>query len=96
MRRLASWTETFQHFLTENWHPFWGHLYRHVGELGHGSLERPSVDATDHRYLGVQEYERQAPAGCAYRFYERDMVTVCGTLRFRVNRTRRKQPRSGD
>lgn len=90
MRTLAPWTEQFQHFTNEVRDQFWGDLYRHTRELWQRGFERLSVEARD-RYLGIREYERQAGRQDSRNgFYERDVVTVFGTLRLRVARTRRQ------
>jgi transposase-like protein len=90
MRTLAPWTEQFQHFTNEVRDQFWGDLYRHTRELWQRSVERLSVEARD-RHLGIREYERQAGRQDSRNgFYERDVVTVFGTLRLRVARTRRQ------
>ncbi len=90
MRTRTPWTEQFQHFMTDLREQFWGDVYRHVGESFQRALERLSVEARD-RYLGVREYER-GPARTDSRngFYERDLVTLFGTLRVRIARTRRQ------
>ncbi|WP_447977236.1 IS256 family transposase [Candidatus Nitrospira bockiana] len=90
MSTLAPWTEQFQHFMSDVREQFWGDLHRHTREVWQRSLERLSVEARD-RYLGVREYERDASRP-DYRngFYEREVVTVFGTLRVRVARTRRQ------
>jgi putative transposase len=90
MKTLAPWTEQFQHFVGAVRDEFWGDLYRHTREVWQQSLERLSVDARD-QYLGVREYARQ-PGRQDTRngFYEREVVTVFGTLRIRVARTRQQ------
>lgn len=90
MRTLAPWTEQFQHFVGAVREEFWGDLYRQTREVWQQSLERLSVEARD-QYLGVREYERQ-PGRQDTRngFYEREVVTVFGTLRIRVARTRQQ------
>jgi putative transposase len=90
MRTLAPWTEQFQHFTNEVRDQFWGDLYRQTRESWQQSLERLSVEARD-RYLGVRDYERvPGRADSRNGFYERDLVTLFGTLRVRIARTRRQ------
>ena len=90
MRTLAPWTEQFQHFTTEVREQFWGDVYRHTREVWQASLERLSIEARD-RYLGVQDYERvPGRADSRNGFYERDLVTLFGTLRVRIARTRQR------
>lgn len=90
MKTLAPWTEQFQHFMTEVRDQFWGDLHRHTREVWQRSLERLSVEARD-RSLGVHAYERHpGRADARNGFYERDLVTVFGTLRLRIARTRRQ------
>jgi transposase-like protein len=89
MRTLAPWTEQFQHFTTELREQFWGDIYRHTRAVWQRALERLSVEARD-RCLGVREYERvPGRADSRNGFYERDLVTLFGTLRVRIARTRR-------
>lgn len=90
MRTVAPWTEQFQHFTNEIRDQFWGDLYRHTKEVWRQSLERLSVEARD-RHLGVREYER-GPRRADHRngFYARDLVTLFGTLRVRIARTRQQ------
>jgi len=90
MRTLAPWTEQFQHFTNEIRDQFWGDVYRHTKEVWQQSFERLSVEARD-RYLGVRDYERvPGRADSRNGFYERDVVTLFGTLRVRIARTRRQ------
>lgn len=90
MRTLAPWTEQFQHFTNEIRDQCWGDLSRHTREVWQRALERLSVEARD-RALGVREYER-GPGRMDSRngFYERDVVTLFGTLRVRIARTRQQ------
>ena len=90
MRTLAPWTEQFQHFTDEVRDQFWGDVYRHTKEVWQQSLERLSVEARD-RALGVRDYERvPGRADSRNGFYERDLVTLFGTLRVRIARTRQQ------
>ncbi|MGQ0627652.1 MAG: IS256 family transposase [Phycisphaerales bacterium] len=90
MRTLAPWTEQFQHFTDELRDQFWGDLYRHTKEVWQRGLERLSVEARD-RYLGVRDYERVPDrADSRNGFYARDLVTLFGTLRVRIARTRQQ------
>ena len=90
MRTLAPWTEQFQHFTNEVRDEFWGDLYRHTREMWQQGLERLSVEARD-RALGVAAYERSAARQDSRNgFYERDLITLFGTLRVRIARTRRQ------
>jgi putative transposase len=90
MRTVAPWTEQLQHFVEEVREQFWGNLYQHTRGVWEQFLERLSVEARD-QYLGVQAYERSAARpDCRNGFYERDFVTLFGTLRLRIARTRRQ------
>jgi putative transposase len=90
MKTLAPWTEQFQHFQTEVREQFWGDLHRHTREMWQRSVEQLSLEVRD-RYLGGPAYERRADRADARNgFYERDLVTVFGTLRLRIARTRRQ------
>jgi putative transposase len=90
MAKLAPISEQFQHFVQDLKESFWGDVYGKTKEAWKRLLEAESMRERD-RYLGAGWYERNEGRR-DYRngFYERDYVTVFGTLRLRIARTRRK------
>src|SRR5215472_10508333 len=88
MRRLIPITEQFQHYLESVKESFWGDLYQRTRLAWEKFLEAESLRERD-RHLGVKDYER-ADQRRGYRngFYTRRLVTVFGTLKIRVARTR--------
>ncbi|MCX6615943.1 MAG: IS256 family transposase [Acidobacteria bacterium] len=91
MGKLAPITEQFQHFVEDLKESFWGDLYGATKEAWKKFLDAESIRERD-RYLGAGWYERSAEPKRDYRngFYKRDYVTVFGTLRLRIARTRKK------
>jgi transposase-like protein len=90
MGKLAPITEQFQHFVQDLKESFWGDVYGKTKEAWKRLLEAESMRERD-RYLGAGWYERsQQRQDYRNGFYERDYVTVFGTLRLRIARTRQK------
>lgn len=88
MRRVIPITEQFQHYLNEVKESFWGDLYQRTRLAWEKFLESVSLQERD-RYLGVKDYERvEQRQGYRNGFYTRKVVTVFGTLKIRVARTR--------
>ena len=89
MLKLAPTTEQFQHFVSNLRESFWGDLNGHTREAWKKFFEADSERQRD-RFAVVDAYERNAEQRHDYRngYYERDFVTVLGTLRLRIARTR--------
>src|SRR5256714_7213380 len=89
MQKLAPATEQFQHFVSNLRESFWGDLQSKTQEAWRKFFEADSERQRD-RFAVVDAYERNAQQRRAYRngYYERDFVTVLGTLRLRIARTR--------
>ena len=90
MRRVIPITEQFQHYLEGVKESFWGDLYQRTRLAWEKFLEAESLRERD-RDLGVKDHERAA-ARRGYRngFYTRRLVTVFGTLKIRIARTRQQ------
>ena len=89
-RKLAPVTEQFQHFVSELKESFWGDLYQ-GGQKALKQLLEAASERERQRYLMRDSYQRRKPAGeCRNGYYERDIVTRFGTIRFRVARTRQQ------
>jgi putative transposase len=91
MGKLAPITEQFQHFVEGLKESFWGDLYGATKEAWKKFLDAESMRERD-RYMGAGWYERTGEPREDYRngFYERDYVTIFGTLRLRIARTRNR------
>ena len=89
MLKLAPATEQFQHFVSNLRESFWGDLNGRTREAWKKFFEADSERPRD-RFAVVDAYERNAEQRRGYRngYYERDFVTVLGTLRLRIARTR--------
>ena len=89
MLKLAPATEQFQHFVSNLRESFWGDLNERTREAWKRFFEADSERQRD-RFAVVDAYERNAEQRRDYRngYYERDFVTVLGTLRLRIARTR--------
>ena len=89
MLKLAPATEQFQHFVSNLRESFWGDLNGRTREAWKKFFEADSERQRD-RFAVVDAYERNGEQRRAYRngYYERDFVTVLGTLRLRIARTR--------
>ena len=89
MLKLAPATEQFQHFVSNLRESFWGDLNGRTREAWKKFFEADSERQRD-RFAVVDAYERDAEQRRDYRngYYERDFVTVLGTLRLRIARTR--------
>lgn len=89
MQKLAPATEQFQHFVSNLQESFWGDLNRRTREAWQKFFEADSERQRD-RFAVVDAYERNDKQRRDYRngYYERDFVTVLGTLRLRIARTR--------
>jgi putative transposase len=87
MRRVIPITEQFEHFLGEVKENFWGDLYKRTLLAWEKFLTSVSMQERD-RYLGVEEYERAGEREHRNGVYERSLVTVLGTLKIQVARTR--------
>jgi transposase-like protein len=89
MLKLAPATEQFQHFINNLQESFWGDLNGRTREAWKKFFEADSERQRD-RFAVVDAYERNAEQRRDYRngYYERDFVTVLGTLRLRIARTR--------
>lgn len=92
MRKVAPITEQFQHFVAELQDSFWGDVYVKTKLAWKRFLDGESLGERE-RYMRVGPYER-ASGGREreYRngFYERDFMTVFGTIRLRLARTRKQ------
>jgi putative transposase len=89
MLKLAPATEQFQHFVSNLRESFWGDLNERTREAWKKFFEADSERQRD-RFAVVDAYERDDERRSDYRngYYERDFVTVLGTLRLRIARTR--------
>jgi putative transposase len=89
MQKLAPTTEHFQHFVSNLRESFWGDLNSKTREAWQKFFEADSERQRD-RFAVVDAYERNVAQRRDYRngYYERDFVTVLGTLRLRIARTR--------
>ena len=89
MQKLAPATEQFQHFVSNLQESFWGDLNERTREAWQKFFEADSERQRD-SFAVVEAYERNAAQRRDYRngYYERDFVTVLGTLRVRIARTR--------
>lgn len=89
MLKLAPATEQFQHFVSNLRESFWGDLNGQTREAWKKFFEADSERQRD-RFAVVDAYERNDEQRRDYRngYYERDFVTVLGTLRLRIARTR--------
>ena len=89
MQKLAPATEQFQHFVSNLRESFWGDLNGRTREAWKKFFEADSERQRD-RFAVVDAYERNNEQRRDYRngYYERDFVTVLGTLRLRIARTR--------
>ena len=91
MGKLAPITEQFQHFVENLQESFWGDVYGKTRLAWKQFLEEDSQRQRD-RWVGLDRYERGEGRKREYRngFYERDFVTIFGTIRLRVARSRGK------
>lgn len=92
MAKVAPVTEQFQHFVSEVQDSFWGDVYGKTRLSWKRFLEADSLRQRE-RFVGWGRYARpEEPVEREYRngYYERDFVTVFGTVRLRVARTRTK------
>ena len=89
MLKLAPATEQFQHFVSNLRGEFLGRPERSDTSGLAEVLEADSERQRD-RFAVVDAYEPNAEQRRDYRngYYERDFVTVLGTLRLRIARTR--------
>lgn len=90
MGKLAPITEQFQHFVEHLQESFWGDVYGKTRLAWKQFLEEDSRRQRD-RWVGLERYER-GEGKREYRngYYERDFVTIFGTIRLRVARSRGK------
>ncbi len=81
MLKLAPATEQFQHFVSNLRESFWGDLNERTREAWKKFFEA-DWNGND-RFAVVDAYERNDAQRRDYRngYYERDFVTVLGTLR---------------
>lgn len=91
MGKVAPVTEQFQAFVEEIQENFWGDVYARTKQAWRQFLQAESMRSRD-RYMGAGWYEREEGRPGDYRngFYERDFVTVFGTIRLRIARSRKK------
>lgn len=89
MTKLAPATEQYQHFVNNLRESFWGDVYGTTRQAWKRFWELDSERQRD-RFAVVDAYERNEAARGDYRngYYERDFVTVLGTIRLRIARTR--------
>jgi putative transposase len=82
-------TEQFQHFVGNIRESFWGDVYGTTRLAWQKFWEAESARQRD-RFAVVDAYERNEEQRGDYRngYYERDFVTVLGTIRLRIARTR--------
>ena len=82
-------TEQFQHFVSNLRESFWGDVYGETRLAWKKFWEADSARQRD-RFAVVDAYERNEGKRRDYRngYYERDFVTVLGTIRLRIARTR--------
>lgn len=94
MAKLQRNSEQVQHFFEELKDQFWGD----ANQLAKNAFKRFLDDWSERerdQFVGLRRYERYEPNGdehTDYRngYYERDWVTVFGTVRLRIARTRGK------
>src|SRR5947208_4427945 len=91
MKKLATVTEQFQHFVEQLKESFWGEVYDRGKQAVKELLEADS-ERQRQRYLMTEAYERTGRPGRDYRngSYERELVTRFGTIRLRIARSRQK------
>jgi putative transposase len=94
MRKLQRNNEEIQHYFNELRDQFWGDVNQHTKNGLKKFLEDLSERERD-QFVGLRRYERYDPDGDRrpeYRngYYERDWVTMFGTVRIRIARTRDK------
>jgi putative transposase len=91
MAKITPITEHYQHYLAELRDSFWGDLYGRTKAAWKQFLELDSQRLRD-RYAGWGQGERGPRPRARYRngYYERDFVTVFGSLRLRIARARGK------
>lgn len=89
MTTLAPATEQYQQFLNNLRESFWGDVYGTTRLAWKRFWELDSERQRD-RFAVVDAYERNDEQRGDYRngYYERDFVTVLGTIRLRIARTR--------
>ena len=90
MAKVAPVTEQFQHFVREVQDSFWGDVYGKTRLAWKRFLEGDSLRQRE-RFVGWGRYARpEEPVEREYcnGYYERDFVTVFGTVRLRIARTR--------
>jgi putative transposase len=89
MKKLAPATEQYQQFLNNLRESFWGDVYGTTRQAWKRFWELDSERQRD-RFAVVDAYERNDEQRRDYRngYYERDFVTVLGTIRLRIARTR--------
>ena len=89
MTKLAPATEQYQQFLNNLRESFWGDVYGTTRLAWKRFWELDSERQRD-RFAVVDAYERNDEQRRDYRngYYERDFVTVLGTIRLRIARTR--------
>lgn len=89
MKKLAPATEQYQQFLNNLRESFWGDVYGTTRQAWKRFWELDSERQRD-RFAVVDAYERNDDQRRDYRngYYERDFVTVLGTIRLRIARTR--------
>jgi transposase-like protein len=94
MAKLQRNSEQVQHFFDELKDQFWGDANQLAKNAFKRFLDNWSERERD-QFVGLGRYERYEPGGddrADYRngYYERDWVTVFGTVRLRIARTRGK------
>jgi putative transposase len=89
MTKLAPATEQYQQFLNNLRESFWGDVYGTTRLAWKRFWELDSERQRD-RFAVVDAYQRNDEQRRDYRngYYERDFVTVLGTIRLRIARTR--------
>lgn len=89
MTKLAPASEQYQHFVNNLRESFWGDVYGTTRLAWKKFWEADSERQRD-RFAVVDAYERNDEQRRDYRngYYERDFVTVLGTIRLRIARTR--------
>lgn len=82
-------TEEFQHFLSNLCESFLGDVYG-ITRLAWKKFSEANSARQRDRFAGVEANERNEEQRRDYRngYYERDFVTVLGTIRLRIARTR--------
>ena len=92
MAKLQRNSEQVQHYFDELKDQFWGDANKLAKNAFKKFLDDWSERERD-QFVGLRRYERYDPDKCPdYRngYYERDWVTVFGTVRLRIARTRGK------